>query len=174
MTNHTINPTSPQTFRLGLKVSFISIFRRAHTRENKKRRELNTWDSIHRVAFGPFVMLIGQITRHHSKLNTWLITLKPYSKMFSVCRCQNRFSSEYRFCRSSFSVGLLDWQAWVQSKSDYVRRDANRMLARMVCFAAFCSFIANKTFARRAAAKSADLSIIKWIDLITENSFSDF
>lgn len=50
-----------------------------------------------------FVMLIGQITQHHSKLNGWLITLKLRAR---CSLCIKSFGSI-----DFFSAGRFDWQA---------------------------------------------------------------
>lgn len=63
---------------------------------------------IHLQLTCPFVMLIGQITQHHSKLNGWLITLKLQASCFLDVSEASADVSIFFFLGSDF-----DWQARV-------------------------------------------------------------
>lgn len=61
-----------------IKCLYLDLVSHTHTRQRVNRMLEIPSNRSPACLPCPFVMLIGQITRHRSKLNTWLITLKMF------------------------------------------------------------------------------------------------
>lgn len=109
-----------------------------HTRECKWERTNKILEIPFQLAC-PFVMLIGQITQHHSKLNGWLITLKLRARCF-VCQKASAVSI--------FSSLTLGGSVWLTGKSFikiWLRRNRDKLAShRFECSVAFSSLIQHR------------------------------